>query len=84
MPQLGAWDWQHGPVVQGNGAGTTTAWFDNIAEFGWIMQIFCDWEVLTDGAPKLREIARDMRVIGDHCGMVEAARSVNEPNFRRC
>ena len=31
---------------------------------------------------RLREIAREMPVIVDHYGMVEAARGVNEPNFQ--
>ncbi len=33
-------------------------------------------------APTLREIARDLPVIVDHYGMVDAARGVNEPNFQ--
>jgi predicted TIM-barrel fold metal-dependent hydrolase len=46
------------------------------------MQIFCDGRVLAETAPRLRDIARDMPVIIDHYGMVEAARGVNEPNFQ--
>jgi predicted TIM-barrel fold metal-dependent hydrolase len=46
------------------------------------MQVFCDWRLLQDTAPTLRAIAREMPVIVDHYGMVEAARGVNEPNFQ--
>jgi predicted TIM-barrel fold metal-dependent hydrolase len=46
------------------------------------MQIFCDWRLLADTAPTLRAIARELPVIVDHYGMVEAARGVNEPNFQ--
>jgi predicted TIM-barrel fold metal-dependent hydrolase len=53
-----------------------------MAELGWVMQVFCDWRILQDAAPTLREIARDMPVIVDHYGMVEASRGVNEPNFQ--
>jgi predicted TIM-barrel fold metal-dependent hydrolase len=38
--------------------------------------------MLQDAAPTLRAIARDMPVIVDHYGMVEAARGVDEPNFQ--
>jgi len=53
-----------------------------MAELGWVMQVFCDWRILQDAAPTLREIARDLPVIVDHYGMVAAARGVNEPNFQ--
>jgi len=40
------------------------------------------WRVLADTAPRLREIAREMHLIVDHYGMVDASSGVNEPNFQ--
>ena len=51
-------------------------------ELGWVMQIFCDGRVLADHAPRLREIARDLPVVVDHYGTMDAARGVGEPNFQ--
>ena len=53
-----------------------------MADLGWVMQIFCDGRVLAEHAPTLREISRDLPVIVDHYGMIDAARGVNEPNFQ--
>jgi len=49
-----------------------------MAELGWVMQIFCPLATVAETAPRLREIARDMPVIIDHYGMVDASRGVNE------
>ena len=68
--------------VRGVGLDVFEAFRKTMAELGWVMQIFCDWQVMGDIAPRLREISRDMPVIVDHYGMVEAARGVNEPNFQ--
>jgi predicted TIM-barrel fold metal-dependent hydrolase len=53
-----------------------------MAELGWVMQIFCDGKVLADMATKLREIARDLPVVVDHYGMVDASRGIGDPNFQ--
>jgi predicted TIM-barrel fold metal-dependent hydrolase len=53
-----------------------------MAELGWVMQVFCDWQLMAEMAPTLREIARDMPVIVDHYMMMPAARGVNDPNFQ--
>ena len=68
--------------VRGVGLDVFEVFRKTMAELGWVMQIFCDGQVLHDMAPKLREIARDLPVIVDHYGMVDAARGVNEPNFQ--
>jgi predicted TIM-barrel fold metal-dependent hydrolase len=68
--------------VRGVGLDVFEVFRKTMAELGWVMQVFCDWRVLRDAAPKLRAIARDMPVIVDHYGMVEAARGVDEPNFQ--
>jgi len=68
--------------VRGVGLDVFEVFRKTMAELGWIMQIFCDGRVLHDIAPKLRGIARDMPVIVDHYGMVDAARGIDEPNFQ--
>ncbi len=68
--------------VRGVGLDVFEVFRRSMAELGWVMQIFCDGQVLHDMAPKLREIARDMPVIVDHYGMGDAAHGVNEPNFQ--
>lgn len=68
--------------VRGVGLDVFEVFRQTMAELGWVMQIFCDWRLMADVAPTLRAIAREMPVIVDHYGMVEAARGVNEPNFQ--
>ena len=68
--------------VRGVGLDVFEVFRKTMAELGWVMQVFCDWRLLQDTAPTLRAIARDLPVIVDHYGMVEAARGVNEPNFQ--
>jgi 2-pyrone-4,6-dicarboxylate lactonase len=68
--------------VRGVGLDVFEVFRKTMAELSWVMQIFCDWRMMQDVAPTLREIAREMPVIVDHYGMVEAARGVNEPNFQ--
>ncbi len=68
--------------VRGVGLDVFEVFRKTMAELGWVMQIFCDWQVIGDMAPKLREIARDMPVIVDHYMMVPAARGVGDPNFQ--
>jgi hypothetical protein len=76
MPPPGAWDWQHGLVVQGNARG-----YDNrvVRHHCRVRLGHADLrlQVLTDRRQSYARLQRDMPVIGDYCGMVEAARSVN-------
>ena len=58
--------------VRGVGLDVFEVFRKTMADLGWVMQIFCDWQVIGDMAPKLREIARDMPVIVDHYGMIAA------------
>jgi len=68
--------------VRGVGLDVFEVFRKTMAELGWVMQIFCDWRVMHDVAATLRTISREMPVIVDHYGMVDAARGVNEPNFQ--
>ncbi len=73
---------QKANYVRGVGLDVFEVFRKTMAELGWVMQIFCDGQVLQAMAPKLREISREMPIIVDHYGMVDAARGVNEPNFQ--
>ena len=68
--------------MRGVGLDVFEVFRKTMAELGWVMQIFCDYAHDGDTAPRLREIAREMPVIVDHYGMVDAARGVDEPNFQ--
>jgi predicted TIM-barrel fold metal-dependent hydrolase len=73
---------QKAGYVRGVGLDVFEVFRGTMAELGWVMQAFCDGEMLPDFAPQLREIARDMPVIIDHYGMVDAARGVDAPGFQ--
>ena len=68
--------------VRGVGLDVFEVFRRTMAELNWVAQFFCDGRVLKDFAPALRDIARDMPVIVDHYGMVDAARGVNDENFQ--
>ena len=68
--------------VRGVGLDVFEVFRRTMADLGWVMQIFCDWQVIGEMAPRLREIARDMPVIVDHYMMMPAARGVGDPNFQ--
>jgi predicted TIM-barrel fold metal-dependent hydrolase len=53
-----------------------------MAELGWVAQFFCDYRMLSRTADRLRAIAREMPVIVDHYGMIDARCGVNEENFQ--
>ena len=45
--------------VRGVGLDVFEVFRKTMAELGWVMQVFCDWRLLQDTAPTLREIARE-------------------------
>ena len=51
-------------------------------ELGWVTQVFCDWRLMGELAPTLREISREMTVIIDHMLNIPATRGVDDPNFQ--
>jgi 2-pyrone-4,6-dicarboxylate lactonase len=51
-------------------------------ELGWVMQVFCDWRLMQDIAPVLREVSREMPVIVDHMLNIPAERGVTDENFQ--
>ena len=68
--------------VRGVGLDVFEVFRKTMVELGWVAQFFCDGRILKDFAPALRDIARDMAVIVDHYGMVDAARGVDDENFQ--
>jgi predicted TIM-barrel fold metal-dependent hydrolase len=68
--------------VRGVGLDVFEVFRKTMAELGWVMQIFCDWHMMADVAPRLRKISREMPVIVDHYMMMPAARGVGDANFQ--
>jgi predicted TIM-barrel fold metal-dependent hydrolase len=68
--------------VRGVGLDVFEVFRKTMAELGWVAQFFCDGRMLKHFAPALRDIARDMAVVVDHYGMVDAARGVDDENFQ--
>jgi 2-pyrone-4,6-dicarboxylate lactonase len=68
--------------VRGVGLDVFEGFRKTMGELGWVMQIFCDYRMMQDLAPRLRDISREMPVIVDHYGMVEAARGASDPQFQ--
>ena len=68
--------------VRGVGLDVFEVFRKTMAELGWVMQIFCDWRLMQDLAPRLRDISREMPVIVDHMLHIPAERGVSDPNFQ--
>ena len=68
--------------VRGVGLDVFEVFRATMRELGWIMQVFCDWRLMSEVAATLREISREMPVIVDHMLHIPAARGVNDPNFQ--
>jgi len=68
--------------VRGVGLDVFDGFRRTMADLGWAAQFFCDYRVLAQNADALRAIARDMPVIVDHYGMIDARRGVADKNFQ--
>jgi predicted TIM-barrel fold metal-dependent hydrolase len=68
--------------IRGAGLDVFETFRKTMGDLHWVLQIYCDSEMLAAAADKLREFSREMPVIVDHMGMVDAARGINEPNFQ--
>lgn len=68
--------------VRGVGLDVFATFRKTMADLGWVMQVFCDWRLMAEVAPRLREVGRAMPVIVDHMLNIPAARGVNDPNFQ--
>ena len=68
--------------VRGVGLDVFEVFRKMMADLGWVMQIFCDPQMMQDVAPRLRDISREMPMIVDHYMMLPAARGAGDPNFQ--
>ncbi|HXX09173.1 MAG TPA: amidohydrolase family protein [Pseudolabrys sp.] len=68
--------------VRGVGLDVFEVFRSAMGELGWSMQVFCDWRLMAEIGPRLREIAREMPVIIDHMLHIPALRGVNDANFQ--
>jgi 2-pyrone-4,6-dicarboxylate lactonase len=68
--------------VRGVGLETFEVFRQTMAELGWVMQVFCDWRLMSDLGPTLRDISRQMPVIIDHMLHIPAERGIADPNFQ--
>jgi len=68
--------------VRGVGLDVFEVFRPAMRELGWVMQVFCDWRLMSDIGPILRDIARETPVIVDHMLHIPAARGVTDANFQ--
>jgi 2-pyrone-4,6-dicarboxylate lactonase len=68
--------------VRGVGLDVFEVFRSTMRDLGWVMQIFCDWRLMSDLAATFREIAREMPVIVDHMLHIPAALGVDDANFQ--
>lgn len=68
--------------VRGVGLDVFEVFRKTMAELGWVMQVFCDWRLMQDLSPRLKEISNEMPVIVDHMLHIPAERGVGDPNFQ--
>jgi predicted TIM-barrel fold metal-dependent hydrolase len=68
--------------VRGVGLDVFEVFRSTMRELGWVMQVFCDWRLMSEVAATLREISREMPVIVDHMLNIPAGRGVKDANFQ--
>jgi len=68
--------------VRGVGLDVFEVFRPVMRELGWVMQVFCDWRLMTEIGLTLCDIAREMPVIVDHMLHIPAVRGVNDANFQ--
>ena len=68
--------------ARGVGLDVFAVFRKTMADLGWIMQVFCDWRLMAEVAPVLRDISREMPVIVDHMLNIPAERGVADANFQ--
>jgi predicted TIM-barrel fold metal-dependent hydrolase len=68
--------------VRGVGLDVFESFRRTMRELGWVMQVFCDWRLMSEVAATFREISREMPVIVDHMLNIPAGRGVNDAQFQ--
>jgi 2-pyrone-4,6-dicarboxylate lactonase len=68
--------------VRGVGLDVFEVFRSVMRELGWVMQVFCDWRLMQDMAPVLRDISREMPVVVDHMLNIPVECGVSGANFQ--
>jgi 2-pyrone-4,6-dicarboxylate lactonase len=68
--------------VRGVGLDVFEVFRKTMRELGWVMQVFCDWRLMAEVAPVLRDVSREMPVVVDHMLNIPAGRGIGDTNFQ--
>jgi predicted TIM-barrel fold metal-dependent hydrolase len=68
--------------IRGVGLDVFETFRATMRDLGWVMQVFCDWRLLPDVAPRLQAVSIEMPVIIDHMLNIPAERGVNDAAFQ--
>jgi 2-pyrone-4,6-dicarboxylate lactonase len=68
--------------VRGVGLDVFQSFRRAMRELNWVMQVWCDWRLLTEAAATLRDISADMPVVIDHMLNIPAERGIDDPAFQ--
>jgi 2-pyrone-4,6-dicarboxylate lactonase len=68
--------------VRGVGLDVFEVFRKSMRDLGWVMQVFCDWRLMQEVAPVLREVSREMPVVVDHMLNIPAGRGATDENFQ--
>jgi 2-pyrone-4,6-dicarboxylate lactonase len=67
--------------VRGVGLDVFRVFEPVMRELGWHMQVWCDWRVLPELSPNLRDIGRTLPVVIDHMANFDASLGPSDPRF---
>jgi 2-pyrone-4,6-dicarboxylate lactonase len=68
--------------VRGVGLDVFEVFRETMRELGWVMQVFCDWRLMREVAPVLREVSCEMPVIVDHMLNIPAELGTGDATFQ--
>jgi predicted TIM-barrel fold metal-dependent hydrolase len=68
--------------VRGVGLDVFEVFRGAMRDLGWVMQVFCDWRLMSELATMFHEISREMPVVVDHMLHIPTARGVGDANFQ--
>jgi predicted TIM-barrel fold metal-dependent hydrolase len=68
--------------VRGVGLDVFEVFRSAMRDLGWVMQVFCDWRLMSELATVFHEISREMPVVVDHMLHIPTVRGVGDENFQ--
>ena len=68
--------------VRGVGLDVFEVFRATMRDLGWVMQVFCDWRLMSELATVFHEISQEMPVVVDHMLHIPAIRGVGDANFQ--